>query len=616
MKKLNCIIFIVLLCLVLLSKNIKANESKELVPLIILKDTNYNLELDGYILKENNVDITKEGSYLARYVDKDNNSFYRIVEVVSSSTLLNDLYVKQDLINSKQMSKYDKIVKVISSSYGDIILKIVNGEYILDFDFYYKFITSDCIGLTTKLEVIDIYFDEYLQICYGIANTKEGNIYLFMVGTNGEVLNFIEYGGSNVDTATFIYTDLEYIYIGGQTVSNDSIFKHTASSLDSYVLKIDKISYELFNYFDLGEAGDDYISCFDSFNKVVVKSIHYDSNAVYKIIDLNDELNVKELVYYNDFSIDNLVKFNNNLYILGHDDTCLYLYEYSDSENLLLKKEKSLITSCTLCATLNEVRMYELATNKKNLDLYSYVVVESTLRGRLVKENVSYKKILASRNYLYLTNDTLFDKYAVDTMYSTSLGSLNNSDVVDPVLFINGVKEEYVKEKSNTFIDPNVAGTYALSYFYQTDVLECYLSKNVEVTLISNILSGNTYLVGLSLYSNLDVYINGEIVSNGYIFTNTGNYHIKVCGKDYFDEFDITIIEYSENINSFDLPNEINIEKVDNSINIPQLSISKKSTNIMLFETNYFDKLWYLLIPFTATLILGTLYFTIGRKWL
>lgn len=615
MKKIFCLLIFIIIFSVSYN-SVKASTSIELPTLVILKDTTYSLELDGYILKENNVDIKNEGSYLARYVDSYDNSYYRVIEVVSIDTLESNMYIKRDQIKQYSLNKYDRIVKVISSSYGDIILKIIDGKYFIDFDFDQFYLTSDCIGFTTKLEVVDIYFDEALQICYGVANTKEGNIYLFMVGTNKEVLYFLEYGGSAIDSATFIYTTDEYIYIGGSTKSSDSDFFHEQNMLDSYILKIDKLNYKVINYIDLGLNTIDSIVYFDDINHLIIQSFKYNFNSIYNVYDLNTFEKIDELVFFNDFELKKIVSFDSKLYILGSDLEYYYLYEYkSQTTNLLFKEEINIIESIDMALYENEVRMYLIKKENSSYNLYLYLISQN-LRKKRIADSINDSSIFTSKNYVYLKSSSTFTKYLDTSLYSKTLGSLSTTENIEPIMYLNGNIIDYDIDKSNTFIDTTHAGSYSVSYFYKTLNLECLLKKNVIVSLISNIKSNNTYLVGLILYTNLDVYINDELVSNGYIFDSIGTYHIKVEGQSYNDEFDINIIDYKEEVNTFDRPIQLVLIESDLKNDIPKLSIINKSSNIMLYETNYFDKLWYMLIPFAATFILGTIYFTIGRKWL
>ena len=598
-----------LLLLVLLTYlcYLKASTPLSLKKLVINIGNNINLDMDGYQLINSNVNFNQKGKYFVTY--KQNSSskeFIREVEIVDEN------------------ASYQEIIDIDEEEIKDVEIKDVialKDKYIYlvcDANFYYVLIKgfdivkSEYIQQTEDVDINHIYYDEELQVIYGIGNiynSKTGyDGYLFLMDIKGIILGEDSYIGNRNDIITNLDFDSDYLYIVGYTTSSDGNFKHQGLEEDSFLFIVDKYTLKVIKYYNFGEIGCDKV-----LDVIITENI-------YLIIEKPNDIEYIVLDFENDiYTRNKLTNSKMNKYVssaIKDDEVYLvmhvYNYKISASKNVLYKIDSNqeleivdeyffdnyLATSLFISGeAINIIYSYNnnffIRTIGTNYEIKSEIYLNE-LDG-FIKNTGSYI-ILYSFNYLKIK------KY-------------NYSVLIKDNYLYNGNNAVFDENKSLTKINKNIFGTYILTYYYDFETYDVVVQKKEKVDLDTNIWENNCYDVGVKIYFNGIGKLNNELIDENTHILTPGTYVLEVIGNNdeavtiNFKVVDVKIKEIKDG--------EYNQNYIIKDFVKQEISEVKVKQNLMIndYENNLLNKnLWYLLIPSLTIVVSVVSYFVLGRK--
>ena len=601
MKKIYLII-IFLLLIILNNNHIKAYENNIEKPIMILKgyDQQDILEYDNYTILNSNVNFKEEGTYQIEYINSiTKETFIKPVHVVSKNK--QNTYINYQ--EKEQIENAETIIKTKDSSYIYTQRKhyAFNEENIVDYIIYKQkdnqIIWSKTIFKNVIGKIINISEDnEYIYIISSIySELTNQDVYIHVLNKFGEVIYNKCFYGTSLDNITGVKIKDNYIYIYGNTLSNDLDFKHKSEREDSYILQIDKNNLIIKNtYFLSEELIDDIIDIeiYDDYIYVLQQYVRKDINRVtYKIIKLTiDNKIINTFIFYKDiyFKPIKMKIFNNDLYILTNNNDLTELYKlniYDFKINLIQQITKSKGIDL-LANNLTLYLYYQDKENKNYINIYN-----SETKLILQQETKSKITHIIDENTLYSNNHITLFNYFITNFNNESFTIKYNNKILKP------------SNKSNIYIDQNTYGKYLNFYYYESPIIDfCGYIDNI-IPLKTSVLNNETYDNNILISFNGIGYLNDKLIDNNYLINIPGEYELKVKGYNEENIIKFKVENLSTQNQKITKPIEITYEEEkiisEENINIKEYNL-EESNEIKNKKTT---QTWYIIFPILSTLL-------------
>lgn len=601
MKKIYLII-ISLLLIILNNNYIKAYEQNIEKPIMILKGYDYQdiLEYDNHTILNSNVNFKEEGTYQIEYINS-----------ITKETLIKPVYVvnknKQNTyINyqeKEQIENAETIIKSKDSSYIYTQRKhySFNEENTVDYIIYKQkdnqIIWSKTIFKNIIGKIINISEDnEYIYIISSIySELTNQDIYIYVLNKFGEVIYNKCFQGTSLDNITGVKFKDNYIYIYGNTLSNDLDFKHKSEREDSYILKIDKNNLIIENtYFLSEELIDDIIDIeiYDDYIYVLQQYVRKDINRVtYKIIKLTqDNKIINTFIFYKDiyFKPIKIQIFNNDLYILtnNNDLTELYKLNIYDFKIELIQQITKSKGIDLLANNLTLYLYYQDKENKNYINIYN-----SETKLIIQQETKSKITHIIDENTLYSNNHITLFNYFITNFHNESFTIKYNNKILKP------------SNKSNIYIDQNTYGKYLNFYYYESPIIDFCGYIDNTVPLKTSVLNNEIYDNNILISFNGIGYLNDKLIDNNYLINIPGEYELKIKGHNEEKIIKFKVENLSTQTQKITKPIEITYEEEkiisEENINIKEYTL-EESNEVKNKKTT---QIWYIIFPIFSTLL-------------
>ena len=636
MKKCILILAIVLIFFTTLVNSINVSASTSnitfLKKLFIVQGSYGVLDYPGYSLIETNVNYNKEGIYFAKYKnDQTSNIYERELEVISKDNLytngLQNLTVEEFYSFDEYM-----IYKRIKTSVLDMFILYDLENYYIHLPYPDRTITRK-IGKIEDLSIIDIHYDEEINLIYVLGNRKNESLDLFIntYSLNGINIEQRYYGGSNVDVMNSVAYDNTSIYIVGKTSSSDKDFQHTSYQEDSYILKVNKKTLKVENYLNLGEVGNDQITNIVINDAIYIIKLMYMSGVpVVKIMKFDEYLSEIKNKYLGTVStvssinlrlFDNYIYYFCSIYNYNINDSKLCLYKIDNNLNIKLIDEyyDSNAFGSDFSIDNNEIKiLYKSINKEEDYPLYLRIIGNKTTVFTL--DNKMYDNCYFNdQGKLELIFANELTSYNYSFIIIESFGGTNSKEQIEPSIKCNNMDVSYSKSLSDTSYNDKLFGVYTLQYYYNFDFFDLVYKKDIAVDSVINIANNNIYKCGFKVIFNGNARIIhndkeiGVVVSE-YTLNEPGLYIVELHGKD-------EIIKYKIEVVSIETDKEVisNIDYYFNEGNIisdnDSIELTKTTTTINnKVPENDNKELWYILLPILTTVLSVYSFIFISRR--
>lgn len=636
MKK---IIFIILFCLLFSNTKIfvKAkNQEEELKPLVVTKGSNPTLDLEGYHLISDIPSFDFVGNYVLTY-QKNGSSKTKIrnVEVVEIDTLEKKEYFKNALaLKINESMDVNKVIELKDTK--DSFAALIRNSNGYEMLFIRDVIFQTKVSMLKNLTMKDITYDEEEDMIYGLGeiyNVSEGlNLYLFKMNSNGTILIERTYGGSLNEEANFVKTLDDTILIGCRTRSNDGKFQiANRLDFDSYILEIDKNTFELTNAVNIGVEGNDEITAFTTCPTLTILESYFvngmNQNRLITFDSDNDLTNYKSQVLPTFYPLSNVSLAGNNdqIYLAFNEysplynDTMCTVYSYKNNILKLIEKTYNEGEKIKNIYLKNDT-LYILLEKKESLSSSPYVYVKTTnelTSTKILVEDLMYSQIIENTNKLFIVDRTSFQIFEYLFLYGINLSSdIADSNYQEPTIYNNEKALHLNKELSNEYYNPQSFGTYHVNYYYEGDYVDFCISKNITVPLDTNMKDDEVYNLGLKISFNGKATLNNFVIESGYEVQSPGLYELTLEG--YQDEKVMIRFEVADLVDhqmTFNALSKISMTKLEKALNKDEEITLKQEKAVLLKEGfNYQKDLWYVLIPVSSSLITLCIFFFVRRK--
>jgi hypothetical protein len=604
---------------------INAEESNCIEKVLITEvgtDISDVIQYQNYIIVNNEVNTEKAGIYKIVYrhidtnkevikevhvINKDQKAYF-IEKLVYEESTEEDKYVVSEVFNFQ--NRTNTIYNYYSTRTG--FNNFMNGE-ISNNEFY-----NNTISLYTKGEIIDtgIYENECFMVGTDI-DSFYGNKIVCIYTKNTNISKTIELDIEGNIIPTCIAGNDKYYYIAGYTNETNDFFKEKRKGNDSFVILLNRETNKIMDITMLPLNDDDEIIdivYFDNYlylmqenNGNSIRMVKLDIfgnlinestidlkygfyNPKLKVIDgkiyfayckydydtrdyvneinlLNKDLNIVGILnkYHNGRKIIDFYVKDDLIYILTekHKNNCGYQYLIYDYSSNLLGKFESSSDDLILGLGLNN-EIVALSQDKKQLKYYR---VNSLIKMN-DPTNIIYSNLTNEQNELNITNY----KYLIN-------GNIIKHD-----------------EKSQLEYNSNLFGNYLMKYYFD-DVFEYYVHKVTKVMPFIGAIDQENYDLGLTISGNGTLYVNNMLIENNYVFNETGNYEIKLVGKDNLVEtYNITISDLSVKFDDIKKEDYIDVDYIyqeyKENVNIEKTFIEKSDN-----QSNKKSSVFFYLVP-------------------
>ena len=628
---LTCLLLIINIIFITNNNKIKGLDNpsfqvtKELKKEYIIKDSYFDLNLEGYTIKNHNVDLTKEGIYEVYYKDNITNIAYKKeIEVISLDYLTSNGIVTTN-INEKEKLTYNYIdkVKISENSYAYLIE--------LDkYDYRVYIVNGNSKTLSKKIynEVPCVfqsigYFKEYqaIYVCgwgYKTGGTGRDLIYI-KLNLQAEVKGYNYVFGPARDESQQVIFDGEMFWYGGFTLSFAGPFEHKVTNEDAYVLGLDPIN-NISYYINLQKDGSEVLSHLSVNDNFVL--------ACYSELNNDKYNNYLTIVDYESNFYDYILPFEENLIIVSSYcfDDYVYLFGYIEAEhyesylirvNLYDSSDITILNGFvdnSFSATKmffqnNQLLLFYKLNNKENIEnneeyILNYQIYNILNNQLLLTNNINVPKEIINiyqdedNNIYYLSNNC---EYYLDInyLYYDNGQFRYNNEVLIP---------------SKIFDEENISdfGNYEILYNNTFLDYDFYYHLNNIVDIDCNIENNNSYQSGIILnFNSHDAYLDGLKITSGQEVTSLGGHQLLLKGYQtedviinfkVVDVFDKSTLKKEQDNNIVNLTNKLNYTTTSNDPSVKEITIIDGTFEDNLLVRDETETLWYLLIPLFSAL--------------
>ena len=656
MKKLMFIITLIIGAFLISFSPVEAVSTNEEVErtFVCLVGGNYEeyLKFDGFKEVKREVNFHQTGEYYIVYQKIGSaTEITKKVVVLSRSELLNEGYYenKIDLLTSP--SSLDNTPTATLSLEGDAwviaysILDPSNQEagckIVIAYGEATKIIWQKVLRFDAYGAIESLAWDNGKIIGVGTLynDLSRNDGWLVVLDEKGSILYDQTYGGSGHDYFKMLQVTSDEYLIVGKSNSTDSIFIGEKELFDSFIISIDKESFQVKYIYNVGTPGNDELvgflydgGYFYAIQKTTTTSLFMQIikvNLSGKIISTN------ELYLPNNLEI---IKMKMNP--MGKMNFMAKYYSYQYNHDLISFYELN-----------SDLSIKELDVHKKSGDkqvrgmdfqflesgetiLYYETRTKDNVYGyqlKTKKGNETTAFIEASTG-AYIPSDGMLTPVASVLLRNSKTGELaiasNNS------INVNSLGKEMIQNKSESVLiydiminnqpvthgnkssinyNPDLFGSYLLKFYFETPSLTLAYYLDLYVDLVVSVKDHEIYDLNTKLIFNGEGLLNNQRITSNYVVTEPGDYILEITGRDHRKKFiNFTVKELSVNKEpiyheeeSGDL--EVHFELSDDDATISyQKSLSEEN------KIDFRDE-WYLGFPILSALIV--IYSIVRRRW-
>ena len=520
-------------------------------------DISNALKYPDYVVISNNVNINELGVYEVVYRNVETGH-----EVTKNIHVIDDkkhayFFEEQLYEESNDSGKY-KIIDsfcVNDKTYTlfdyQSSLSIYNNYFLgyIQNDKHY----SDSIILNSKTTLEDAYvYNDQIVFVGSTMNSMNGINELCVFRKDGLIYKNILIDDTESVISTSIAECEKYYIITGSTNITNDYFVQMRNGFDSFVMLLNKETNIVENVTMLPLKGDDEITSLEIYNNYLYLVQQNDTNNL-RILKLDIFGNiVKEQLLELKYGYKNpkLKKYNNSLYLSYSSyeyETMDYvdkLYHLDSDLNLnsLIEEYNNGFELVDFC--VNDGMYYLLYNQYKQKQGYKYQIYDANYK--LLGEydsNVNVKPVglgkyneVVATNYdnnalLYLRINSLLKLKEPILSIDSNLSQKENLERIESYeYYINGKLIKH-SEKSKLEFNDKLYGNYLLEYHFDNE-FEYFVQKTCEVKPFVGVSDGRTYDLGITLFGNGIVYVDNMLVELPYQINKTGEYEIKLTGKD------------------------------------------------------------------------------------
>ena len=547
------------------------------------------LEEEGHQIIENNVDWTRSGKYEVEYFNPTSRQFFSKEVVVTSSEQLenglSDFLV--DTIQTKAV--VSNILYVNENEY--FIYGAINdgyypyqGNYNQEFA-YIAFYQNNRIQWTKRIN--DLRYGVIKDACltaHGAAfigdydSEDEGrNIFILEISLSGIILYEKEFKGYQDDFGHKLFINDNRLYFVGETFSSDHDFLYFTDNdsniIAGYVSLVQDDDYEMIA---LGNKENDVFKDAVFHNQILYIYMQFNGTGYFQqdfnitsyeaLISIDYRLTINEYI-----SIDKYNPLNGAKLSVVNDAICLVKGCYTSNRLTFFMFDAHLgyLHNVTFSVDYNRIISdFKIIENENLVIIICFAYdnlgqkyhIVSFLNRDLYKissysNKTSYYKLLNAfqdQNQKIIFSSWNLDSQTVDVVKYQNIQLFETKYIDDNKIFyertlkINNEWVDYQLYLDN--VGNNPFGAYTNLYRFISMDTVIIIDMDMYFFPKTNIVSKETYDLGLCLQFNGKGYLNDELITTGKMINQEGNYVLQLIGNSNETEvFTFKVKPLSEN---------------------------------------------------------------------